>query len=263
MLGARKRDATAFWARLAMLLTVSLWAVTTGALYAAVGRATSRRVVVEEAAPALQAAYKPATPASKGSPESAMAATDSGEPLLDVPRLFEALGMTSRDPEVLLATAERLAASGFDITVLRVRLSAGAAENIYASRPSPTRVLPVHSGGHVAGIRIDGSSPDSLPIMVGLENGDVITSMNAIAMTSPEQGLEALRAAQDSGIGVIEALRGRRRIIVGVSWPVRPVSASPGAPERKPGASPPAPPIPFAPGAPMPTVPGSRGPRSR
>lgn len=246
MLGARKRDATAFWGRLAVLLAVSLWAVTAGALYATVHRATSRRAVVEQAAPALQAAYKPATPASKGSPESPMAATDSGEPLLGVPRLFEALGVTSRDPEVLLATAERLAASGFDITVLRVRLSAGAAEDIYASRPSPTRVLPVHSGGHVAGIRIDGSSPDSLPIMAGLENGDVITSMNAIAMTSPEQGLEALRAAQDSGIGVIEALRGRRRIILAVSWPsgcIRPGRSCPdarggGAPA---GRGPPAP----------------------
>lgn len=234
MLGARKRDAAAFWGRLAMLLTVSLWAVTAGALYATVRRATSRRAVVEGAAPALHAAQKPVfcPAAPKASPGSAPGAADGAEPLLEVPRIFEALGVTSRDPEVLLATAERLAASGFDITVLRVRLSAGAAENIYASRPSPTRVLPVHSGGHVAGIRIDGSSPDSLPIMAGLENGDVITSMNAIAMTSPEQGLEALRAAQDSGIGVVEALRGRRRIIVAVSWPsgrIRPGQSYPGA----------------------------------
>jgi general secretion pathway protein C len=67
------------------------------------------------------------------------------------------------------------------------------------------RILPERERGEVAGIRLLGVRPDSLLGALGLENGDRLDSINGIALTSPENGLEAmtrLRTADHLGVRV-------------------------------------------------------------
>jgi general secretion pathway protein C len=67
------------------------------------------------------------------------------------------------------------------------------------------RIVPEREKGEVAGIRLLGVRPESLLGALGLENGDRLDSINGIAMTSPENGLQALaqlRTADHLGVRV-------------------------------------------------------------
>jgi general secretion pathway protein C len=67
------------------------------------------------------------------------------------------------------------------------------------------RIVPEREKGEVAGIRLLGIRPESLLGTLGLENGDRLDSINGVAMTSPENGLEALtrlRTADHLGVRV-------------------------------------------------------------
>lgn len=63
---------------------------------------------------------------------------------------------------------------------------------------SRTRVQPVEQDGAVVGFRLYGVRRGSLPTAVGLENGDLVHSVNDLPMTSPAGALEALQALREA-----------------------------------------------------------------
>lgn len=60
------------------------------------------------------------------------------------------------------------------------------------------RVQPVEQDGTVTGFRLYGVRRGSLPTAIGLENGDLIHSVNDLPMTSPAGALEALQALREA-----------------------------------------------------------------
>ena len=67
------------------------------------------------------------------------------------------------------------------------------------------RIVPEQQGGKVVGIRLLNIRPDTLLGKLGLQNGDLLKTINGFDMTSPEHALEAyakLRTAPEISIGV-------------------------------------------------------------
>jgi general secretion pathway protein C len=53
------------------------------------------------------------------------------------------------------------------------------------------RILPEKNGETTVGVKVSGIKPDSLPAMLGLENGDTLKSINGFDVANPEKALEA------------------------------------------------------------------------
>ena len=67
------------------------------------------------------------------------------------------------------------------------------------------RIVPVNQDGKVAGLRLLGIRPDSLLSVLGLENGDQLSSINGFEMSDPQKALEAyakLRTADHLTVAV-------------------------------------------------------------
>jgi general secretion pathway protein C len=67
------------------------------------------------------------------------------------------------------------------------------------------RIIPELRGGRPAGFRLFAVRPDGPFAKVGLQNGDVILSMNGLEMTSPEKALEVygkLKSASHLDLGL-------------------------------------------------------------
>jgi general secretion pathway protein C len=67
------------------------------------------------------------------------------------------------------------------------------------------RIVPEQKDGKTVGIRLLNIRPDTLLGKLGLQNGDVLRTINGFDMTSPEKALEAyakLRTAPEITIGV-------------------------------------------------------------
>jgi hypothetical protein len=177
----------------------------------------------------IENAVRRGEPVRTGVAEPALAAVSAPEPahsppaprelgLLAAPRLLEALGKPTRDPRVLLERAERLATAGSAITIVKTRLAPGAVENALAATPRTSRVLPVHYNGGIAGIRLEGFSPESVPSMAGLQSGDIVTSMNGVPIVTPERAIEAYAESKSAGMAVVEIVRGAQRVVLAVTW---------------------------------------------
>jgi hypothetical protein len=54
-----------------------------------------------------------------------------------------------------------------------------------------TRIVPEQEQGKTVGIRMFGVRPDSLPALLGFENGDRLEMLNGVRLSSPEKTLEA------------------------------------------------------------------------
>jgi S1-C subfamily serine protease len=148
---------------------------------------------------------------------------DNGGPLdaelLAAPRLFDAAGMKTHDPRALLAFAERLAAAGTDVTILRADLSRAALWETLGSSGGPARITPVHFNGQVVGARVTGLLSGSFPALAGLASGDIVTSINGYPITSPERGHAAFQAATRGRMAVAEVIRGGHRVVIAATWP--------------------------------------------
>ncbi|MBW2458096.1 MAG: hypothetical protein JRI68_26570 [Deltaproteobacteria bacterium] len=67
------------------------------------------------------------------------------------------------------------------------------------------RIVPVLEADQVVGIRLAGVSPDSLLARLGLQNDDVLISINGFALTVPDKALEAyaqVRAAKQIDLSI-------------------------------------------------------------
>jgi general secretion pathway protein C len=67
------------------------------------------------------------------------------------------------------------------------------------------RIVPEIRAGKGAGLRLYGVRPEGPLAVIGMQNGDVITSINGLELTSPQKALEAyaqVRAASHLSVGL-------------------------------------------------------------
>ena len=67
----------------------------------------------------------------------------------------------------------------------------------WARSPRAARIVPETRDGKPAGFRLFSVRPDGPFAKIGLQNGDVISAINGLEMTSPDKALRGLHEAQD------------------------------------------------------------------
>lgn len=79
---------------------------------------------------------------------------------------------------------------------------------------SQARVLPKFEGGQMVGLQVNGIKPGSLFEEIGLQEGDVITEFNGIAINSPEESARILQefAEADQFNVVVQGADGARTV---------------------------------------------------
>ncbi len=63
---------------------------------------------------------------------------------------------------------------------------------------SQARILPKYEGGQMVGVQLNAIKPGSLFEQIGLQDGDTITELNGIAVTSPQDSANLLRELTDA-----------------------------------------------------------------
>jgi general secretion pathway protein C len=81
------------------------------------------------------------------------------------------------------------------------------------------RLVPDQRGGRIAGIGVYGIEPHSLLASVGLENGDVLQSINGFELDGPEKAMEALARLRTADRLVVQV--GRRGTTASIDLHVR------------------------------------------
>jgi hypothetical protein len=82
-------------------------------------------------------------------------------------------------------------------------ISRKGADAVVANLPSiarSMRVAPEAKGGKPYGFRLTSLKPGALLTRIGLQNGDVVTSLNGNELTSPEKAVEAYARFRASGV---------------------------------------------------------------
>lgn len=72
------------------------------------------------------------------------------------------------------------------------------------------RVVPVQENGRVIGVRMNGVKPDALLGVLGMQNGDILKSINGYDMASPEKALEAYARLRTANKLTIALSRGNK-----------------------------------------------------
>lgn len=62
---------------------------------------------------------------------------------------------------------------------------------------APARIVPEVRAGVASGFKLYGVRAGSLPALLGLQNGDVVTTLNGQSLAGPQEALQALDAALD------------------------------------------------------------------
>ena len=155
--------------------------------------------------------------APPGPPRPEVIAGPHDAQIPSMPSVLAELRPETHDPDELIARAQKLRAAGMDILMLRADLSRSLLEDGFADLR--TRVTPVHKDGKTVGTRLSKLRQDSLAVLAGIQNGDIITSINGYAMASPEQALAGYQGAAHTRAAVVELIRNGRRVIVAIRWP--------------------------------------------
>ncbi len=152
-------------------------------------------------------------------PPDTLATTQAEAPAVSLPwppSLIAAMLPESHDPIVLLQRSRALIAAGHDLTLSQVTVPGAAVVKEGAELGSfRARVVPVAARDRVGGVQLLWVPPDSLLERLGLEQGDVVTSVNGFPPTEP-QWLDALSVTQARVL--VEVVRGKHRIALYVSW---------------------------------------------
>jgi len=139
--------------------------------------------------------FVPAQPA--GTPMAAAAIASAGaEP--EKPAIAPIAGLSS---EELAAGIEKVSDSEFNIQRSLVdKVLSNQGELMRAAR-----VVPHEQGGRVVGVKLYGIRRNSLLGEIGMQNGDMLSTVNGFDMSSPDTALEAyakLRSANDLTVAV-------------------------------------------------------------
>ncbi|MFO0736527.1 MAG: type II secretion system protein GspC [Labilithrix sp.] len=74
------------------------------------------------------------------------------------------------------------------------------------------RIVPVKENGRVVGVRLNGVKPDALLGVLGMQNGDVLKTINGFDMASPEKALEAYARLRTADKLTIRLTRGTKEL---------------------------------------------------
>jgi hypothetical protein len=150
-------------------------------------------------------------------PRPEMLAGPSDGQIPSMPSVLAALRPETHDPDELIARANKLRAAGMDISMQRANLSRSLLDHGFGDLQ--TRVSPVQKDGKTAGAQMSKLRPDSLLALAGIENLDIITSINGYEMASPDQALAGYQDVTHKGTAVVELFRRGRRMILVIRWP--------------------------------------------
>lgn len=92
------------------------------------------------------------------------------------------------------------------------------------------RIVPAFQNGRAVGFKLFSIRPSSDFARAGLHNGDVVTRINGIELSSPERALEAYQRANDGLIVVDFLRRGERGTLTHHLPPLSPSQLSPSQP---------------------------------
>jgi general secretion pathway protein C len=96
---------------------------------------------------------------------------------------------SASDREGLADRVRRLSENRFALKRDDVREAAGDSANLF----SQARILPRYEDGEMVGLQLNAIKPNSLFERIGIANGDTVTELNGIQVTSPEQSASLLR----------------------------------------------------------------------
>ena len=180
--------------------------------------APTNRILTNRAPDTSEKTLPPEEPAKTTAPTVVFPQCPLVEADLNVaPSLLAALIPETHDPLVLLSRARKLREAGVDMQLVHTELSASAAAAGVFGFPS-ARIVPLTIDGQNVAFRLAGLQKASAATRAGLENGDVVLSVNGFALDTPEHALTGYQLAQLRKGAVIELLRDGRRLVLDVSW---------------------------------------------
>ena len=98
-------------------------------------------------------------------------------------------GPTNDAPDLARARVRRLADDRFAVPRSDVRAAATDPAGLF----SQARILPKYEEGEMVGLQLNAIKADSLFQRIGIQNGDTVTELNGIRVTSPEESATLLQ----------------------------------------------------------------------
>lgn len=117
-----------------------------------------------------------------------------------------------------------------DVEVLEEPLDFAAANPNLHELAQDARIVPAFQNGRAIGFKLFSIRASSDFARAGLQNGDVVTRINGIELSSPERALEAYQRANDGLIVVDFLRRGERGTLTHHLPPSSPSQLSPSQP---------------------------------
>ncbi len=99
-----------------------------------------------------------------------------------------------REPQRDLSRVRKLAEDRFAVQRRDVEEVARNPAQLF----SQARILPKYEAGQMVGVQLNAIKPGSLFEQIGLQNGDTITELNGIEVTSPQESANLLRELTDA-----------------------------------------------------------------
>ena len=211
-----------FRSRLPELLAVLAGVVTAGLSAVGAVAVVSMTLALLEM-PSRPGIAAPPPPASPMPPRARALAPSRAVPY-DLPRLAESmLALTepaTHDPAVLLVRARELERAGLPLRVMEVVLPPWETPNV---TPFQIHAVPITTSGRASeGMEIATVPRFSLLARAGLQQGDVVVSVNGYAAAGTSWSDHVFANADRGGLAVVELVRDGRRIALAVAWPAAP-----------------------------------------
>jgi membrane-associated protease RseP (regulator of RpoE activity) len=123
------------------------------------------------------------------------------------------VGLETHDPDALWTRAERLAGEDRRVTLVRATIAPDALPALGALATGAPRA---HVGqlGPLAGVQVASADPGSLPALLGLRAGDVVTAIDGIPLRHPDDVKRALAVSTLARGVVIELRRGAQWVVL-------------------------------------------------
>lgn len=127
---------------------------------------------------------------------------------------LHAVGGHTHSVDELWRRAERIAATGAEITLARVSLPRGS--SAWDDAGALHIVPELHKG--FAGLRVLAVGDRSAPALAGVRPGDLVLTVNGYVLGPPENGPHAFTAATNQRALIAEIWRDGRRVVLRVDW---------------------------------------------
>lgn len=178
------------------------------------GRVDIEPMVLEDAVAKVRRA--------KRTPDSAVYVLPNGAPRAQPPFSILADGQT-HDNMTLVYRARALADAGAPITISFVDVNTATRDQLRRGVGMPMLVAPVRDGstgtGHdVSGLRLDGIPAVSPLHDLGIQDGDVLVSINGYRPSDDVESVYDQSFRSKSGHATLELVRGPSRVVIDLWW---------------------------------------------